>query len=339
MQPRVFCTLFDRNYLLRGLALLRSLQRHSPPFELHVLCMCDRTHELLSALRDPDLRLIRRADFEDDRLRAASATRSVAEYCWTCSSALMRWVMDRTTSDLVTYLDADMFFFDSPERVFEELGAASIGIHEHRFSPSLRHQEVYGRFNVGWVTFRRDAAGFACADDWRSRCLEWCHDRLEDGKYGDQAYLDAWPGRWGEAVRILRGKGVALAPWNTAQYEIRATPDGRVVVDGEPLIFFHFYKYRAYKDGGHVWCEFLPSRSSEVALIYRPYTRALKRCLEEVRRVAPGFSDGLGQRRLRGRIRMEVQQHGQRFLADRPWLARGVEALRRRWSRGRRSSP
>ena len=140
--------------------------------------------------------------------------------------------------DLITYLDSDLYFYGDPEPVFAELGAGSVGIIRHRITHKLVLIEQYGIYNVGWVTFRQDAASLACLRWWCERCIEWCYSRVEKDRYADQKYLDFFPKRFQNVV-VLEHKGANLAPWNIANYHIVAG-NGRVRVDGQPLIFFHF---------------------------------------------------------------------------------------------------
>ena len=44
----IFCTLFDSNYLDKGLVLLDSLKRLNIDFKLYVLAMNDKCYEVLS---------------------------------------------------------------------------------------------------------------------------------------------------------------------------------------------------------------------------------------------------------------------------------------------------
>ncbi len=125
------------------------------------------------------------------------------EYYFTLSPCWPHWLLRaRPEIAAITYLDADLMFWSSPAPFFAEIAAAgaSVGITAHRYPVSLRSLEKWGRFNVGIQYFRRDAAGLAVLADWRARCLEWCHDRLEPDRFADQKYLDAWPERFGRAV-------------------------------------------------------------------------------------------------------------------------------------------
>jgi hypothetical protein len=220
-------------------------------------------------------------------------SRSVVEYYFTCTPFLPGYVFDaEPTADLVTYLDADLYFFDSPEPIFDELGAGSVAIVEHRFPPPLRERERYGRFNVGWVTFRRDEAGLACLAWWGERCLEWCFDRPEEDRFADQKYLDQWPARF-PGVVVIRHPGANLAPWNLASHAVGW--DGRsVTVDGRPLLFFHFHALRSLRP----WLYDSSLRNYYTRMtatllwrVYRPYLTALRRAeraLGARRRGRPG---------------------------------------------------
>ena len=240
-----FCTYFDQHYLPRARALYESLRAHGTEFRLWALCMDTASHETIQRLGLPGLEPIAVADFErdDEALRAAKAGRSRAEYFFTCTPSLPLYILEHWPEvDLITYLDSDMFFFSHPRALFDELGDGSVAVIGHRFSRVNRSRRQFGIYNVGWVSFRRDAEGMRCLRWWRERCLEWCYDRVEPTRYADQKYLDDWPERFG-GVRVLEHKGANLAPWNIANYRIRAV-DGQVRVDQDPLLFFHFQGFQ-----------------------------------------------------------------------------------------------
>jgi len=237
-----FCTYFDHRYLPRGLALYRSLEQHCPSFLLWVLCMDRECYNALSQIKLSNVRLITLEEFEvgDKELLAAKENRTLIEYYFTCTPSLPLFIFDASPEvGRVTYLDADLFFFGNPEPIFEEIGDHSVAIIGHRFPFHLKHHEKYGIYNVGWLSFKRDEHAFTCLHWWREQCIEWCYDRAEDGRFADQKYLDTWPERIPSVV-VLRHKGANLAPWNVSNYKIRED-GGRIWVDEQPLIFFHFH--------------------------------------------------------------------------------------------------
>lgn len=277
---RYFCTYFDHNFLPKGLALYRSLRAHCPDFTLWVLCLSDEAHRLLAQLALPGVEPIALADFEagDDALLQAKANRSLIEYYFTLTPSLPLYIFAHWPEvDLLTYLDADLYFFASPQALFDEIGTASIAIIDHRFPPHAQEQaDLHGIYNVGWVSFRRDDNGLACLRRWREQTTAWCSDTTANGQYGDQKYLDDWPTSF-EYVHIVQHKGANVGPWNLSTFPIRRARAG-VQVGDDPLIFFHFQSLKPVRPW--LWQPrfpiYIPTVPAVVRRdIYAPYIREL----------------------------------------------------------------
>jgi hypothetical protein len=281
MKRRALCTVMDRNYLTRGLALYTSLERHVPAHDLYVLCMDRATWNTLNDLALAGLKPVALESVMDERLRRASEDRTLKEFSITCKSFFMFWLLLRHPDlEMLSFADSDIFFYSNPEAVFGEMGAGSVGITEHRFPARLEPETSRdcGIYNGGWVSVRRDARGMACLEDWSSRCLDWCYDRIEDGKYGDQKYLVDWPKQF-EGVVVLRNKGANLAPWNVENYTITMRC-GQLMADNDPVVFYHFSGLRQiarwlYRSGLYQSGLMRPAPGAVRRWIYRPYLRVL----------------------------------------------------------------
>ena len=243
-----FCTYFDHNYLLRGLTLYRSLRATGFDFTLHVLALDDHTRQTIVALGIPELRVVALEAIEASTpaLLNTKKSRSRIEYYFTLTPFLPLHLLEQHPEiELITYLDADLYFYESPEPVLDELADRSILICEHRYSKHLSGKMEYGRYNVQFQGFRRDAAGLACLQRWRDQCLDWCYDRVEGERYADQKYLDEWPRLYGDRLAILEHKGGGVAPWNWATYPLKLQ-SGKVTVDNQPLVFYHFHGVKIF---------------------------------------------------------------------------------------------
>ena len=204
------------------------------------------------------------------------ATPSVVRYCLSHEPEL----------DAITYLDADLYFFSNPEPLFAELTTIRSRSSRTGTRPRIGTQiTTSGIYNVEWLTFRRDERGLRALEWWRERCLEWCYDRLEDGKLGDQMYLDDWPERF-EGVSVLQHVGGGLAPWNVANYTL-SERDGRPWVDDVPLVFYHFHSLKLSERFGR---ERQPtgSRLARVSCSGRRAIRGLRRGAPRVGAVSRG---------------------------------------------------
>ena len=116
-----FCTLFNKVYLDKGLVLFDSLKQASSSFQIYVLAMDDITYKVLSDQNEKNLIPIKLQDFENDDLLKAKSNRKFGEYCWTCSSWLISYILDRYQPEYCTYIDADMYFYSDPSVIIDEM--------------------------------------------------------------------------------------------------------------------------------------------------------------------------------------------------------------------------
>lgn len=276
---KYYCTYCDQGYAARLLCLHESLVAQGEPFRLLVLCFDEAVAGVIAAVNHPTLTEIAMAEFllAEPDYAAVRSQRTPVEFYFTATPVLIRHCLQREpTADMMTYLDADLWFFGPASAVFAEQPGASVGIVSHRFPPALAGRLVYGTYNVAWVSFRRDHDGLAALAWWRERCLEWCHDRVEAGRFADQGYLDEFPRRFG-GVRVIEHPGVNAAPWNMHGVRIEATPGG-VQVNDRALLFYHFQGVREVAPG---WFEpGLRPYGLELTrplrdLIYGPYLQQL----------------------------------------------------------------
>lgn len=240
-----FCTLFDSNYLTRGLALYQSLEKHCPNFTLYIIAFDEQCYKILNELKLPNMVVISLSEFEDDELLVVKPTRTRQEYYWTCASSSILYCIKRYNLDMCIYIDADLLFLDNPQILIDEMENKSLMISEHGMKEESKKTEVAGKYCVQFMPFKNDDNGMKALRWWVDQCIKWCFARLEDGKFGDQKYLDDWPTRF-KGVHVLKHAGGAVAPWNVYKYNF-TIKEGKFFVEEKdggkkvPLIFYHFH--------------------------------------------------------------------------------------------------
>lgn len=283
-----FCTLFDSTYLSRGLAMYNSLTNHCPHFRLFVFAFDDNCYNLLKSMNLPSMEVISLTDFEDKKLLEIKPTRTKGEYCWTSTPSTVLYVLDRFKVDHCTYLDSDLYFFSSPQPLLDEMGDCSVLITPHRYTPLYDQSVKTGIYCVQFVTFKNNDQGRTVLDWWRNACIDWCYNRFEDGKFGDQRYLDDWPVRF-EGVHVLQHLGGGVAPWNMQQYEFKKLEDGNIIGTELktkrqfPVIFFHFHSLVFVSPHCFSPRPYYKRNDSSIRLLFRPYIKEL----EKIRTVFP----------------------------------------------------
>lgn len=249
----IYCTLFDSNYMDKGLALYDSLCQCEESFRLYVFTFDDLSRDILRKEALEHIVVVPLEDFESDALLAVKPTRSRAEYCWTCTPWTIKYVLEHYQEPICTYIDADMMFFHSPSYVFENMRAAGCStiIVPHRLAKdpkSQRREEHAGKYCVEFNTFVNNEDGRRILDWWADACLDWCYyvrPNTGETRFGDQKYLEEFAQRF-SGVYVCEDVGVGMANWNAGQAKLvpgtQAPYQVEEIATGKrsPLVFFHF---------------------------------------------------------------------------------------------------
>jgi hypothetical protein len=282
-----FVTLFNSNYLSRGLVLYESLDAQCDVFHLYVIAFDDSTLNYLKNNSKPHLTVISLKQFEDEKLLAIKNTRSATEYCWTCTPSTVAYCIQTFQLDHCVYLDADMCFYSNPKSLFEEWGHHSVLITEHRYTAIYDQSKTSGIYCVQFVGFKNDPSGMEVLEYWRNACIDWCYARVENGKFGDQKYLDDWTTKF-KNVHVLQHLGGGIAPWNVQQYDF--INENNKIIGTErsskkifESIFFHFHGLKFFEnDIVSLTNASYAIDKNTMNLFYFPYIKWLNKIKQEI---------------------------------------------------------
>jgi len=282
---RNFCTHFNFKYLARALALHESMEAHIVSYHLFMFVFDDLSFEILTLLNLPNVDIIHYRQFEGAELLKLKTERSTREYMWTVTPFIIIYVFDNYGVQECTYIDADIYFFSTPEPVFTEAGLYNAIITEHRYAQRYDQASLSGRFCVQFNSFMRWESSQTVLHDWKNSVAAWCFDRRENGLFGDQMYLDAWPSAY-DNIYIVKNAGVGMAPWNALNYSrfrphkgltVTYTPTGQEV----GVIFFHFHALTIFSSRLADLGNYVITRDIRHN-IFRPYLRSLNHAHKQI---------------------------------------------------------
>ncbi len=270
----------DHHYLDRGLVLYSSLRETHANAELHVLALSEEAAAFLERLELPGLHVLRLDVLleVEPRLKSARIDRTNAEFAFTLTPFLAREALRSCKpGEWTIYIDADMMFFGSTLEVVDSATSADVMVSPHNFSSHMAAQQRFGTYNTGFTGFRKTADGERCVQWWTARCLEWCYDRVENGKFADQKYIEQFAQIAPNTLSIEQ-IGVNCAPWNVSERKL-SRKGNRVFIDDKPLILYHFSKVKRvthYCIATRAKLQGVIGASGLNRFVYQPYARALE---------------------------------------------------------------
>ena len=244
----VFCTLFDSNYLDKGLVCYESLENVCNDFVFFVLPMDKKCTDVLKDINYSKLKSIDYEQFEDNELKAVKRERGRAEFCWTCTAKLIDYVLSKYDEDICTYIDADLYFYRNPEVLIKEMlnDGKSVQIIKHNFPKAKREigEKGAGTYCVEFNTFLKKDDAFKVLKKWESDCINECSYGINNEVLGDQKYLNNWPDEYG-CINVSTNQGAGVAPWNVNKFKFFKNEKEYIIRDLETnekynMVFFHF---------------------------------------------------------------------------------------------------
>jgi len=283
-----FCTLTDKNYLLKGLTMRKSLMNTiKKDFILHWLCLDEETHQKLTKLNLNNVIFYKLSELENNDIKLRKAKNNppskygnqYENYCWTLTPYFINYILTNKikVNEKLMYIDADIYFYHTPEIIFNIVSTKSVGIHSHRFSGNFNINIESGWFNVGVMIFTNDGLGVEISTKWKNWLLNT--ENIYYNKYGscgDQKYLELFIELWDVDKVCIFDNDVRcghLAPWNCGN--VNHTKKHEINHKGviQPVIFFHFshfvFKETSYSDS--IKGEWKPTRETKITEYYNDY--------------------------------------------------------------------
>ena len=165
---RNILTLSDSKYGAQGIALYNSLRAVNTDFVLHYLCLDKKMYKAIKNLDGCTAYQLDDIIISGEEIEQHRRTHTWEKHCWTLASyfltCLRGFGVGSGGDTSLLYVDADMYFYQDFEKIYDDIGRRSVGIISHRFNHD--RETKTGKYNVGIIYFKDDKRGNACLKWW-----------------------------------------------------------------------------------------------------------------------------------------------------------------------------
>ena len=240
-------TSFAANYLAKARVLAQSLKTTNPDIDV-VAVICDKLPIGVDPACEPFDQIWMIEEYSAQPVKAWIFRHTIMELC----TAVKGWGLQRLLTagyDFVFYLDPDCWVLEDLSHVIAVLrNEMSVLVVPHTTVPAetdegIRLIEIsslkHGIYNLGFLLVRNDQNGRRFAAWWAERLHKHCLIRFEDGIFTDQRWFDLACGYF-PFIQVGWHKGIDVASWNVGQRSITRAGPNTYLIDGDPLVFYHF---------------------------------------------------------------------------------------------------
>ena len=243
------------NYLPKARLCLGSLRRFHPEFRL-VYALADRLPEGMRLEEGCVDEVIPVEELPDIGKPSWIFQHSIVELSTGIKGAVLRHLLAREDCEAVFYFDPDIVLFSRLDDMVARLMGSNIVLTPHQAKPEATLQRIidneicslrYGIFNLGFIGVRNTPVGMQFSNWWANRLEHFCFDQPERGLFTDQKWINHVPVFF-DGTDIVTDPRFNVATWNITTRTMHESPSADVLIDGEPLGFYHF---TGFDSGAH----------------------------------------------------------------------------------------
>lgn len=151
----------------------------------------------------------------------------------------------------IHYFDPDIKLFSSFNELEKEFDGKSILLTPHIFTPISNTEGSpqdhlflnYGIFNLGYLGLKINNSTISLLKWWESKTLSLGFNRVCEGLFVDQLWINHVPIFYNEETKISFHPGLNAAPWNLHERKL-SLQDEVYIINNKKLVFFHFSNYK-----------------------------------------------------------------------------------------------
>lgn len=236
------------NYIPKARVLAKSVKKYHPEAQFHLL-LSDRQPSWLNAAASQHFdSIINIEELPIPNRQAWTFKHRLVELCTAVKGFGFQEIIRRHNPDKLIYLDPDIAVMSRLDSIVDRLDQASVLLTPHQTDPdtdlrAIADNEIcslkHGVYNLGFVAVRNSAEGRRFVDWWAHRLEHFCFDDIPNGLFTDQRWCDLAPAFFADLM-VLREPVYNVCTWNLTQRRVTGTvPDG-LLINGQPLCFYHF---------------------------------------------------------------------------------------------------
>lgn len=243
-------TSVNTNYLNRASLLAKSVKKNSPRVHF-VLLLVEPKLVISMALQkrilenNPEFdEILTLEDFQQS-VRSNLYHLPVVEACTAIKGEAMLHLLNRPQVDIATYLDPDLYFYQSLNLINVEHEQFDVLLTPHLLYPPVATSHIlndeihgvakHGVFNLGFISCRSTNQALQVVSWWADRLSEYCRVDYFEGLFTDQKWFDMAPAYF-DCIGIVKHQGWNVAPWNFHERNIKGALN-------DQLFFIHFSKF------------------------------------------------------------------------------------------------